>query len=677
MGYIHNFGVPSQGGLNTVTIFADPHSSADKRYRGISSPIFQTDNVTYVNHSYSADGLNWTASTEPWTMSGIASGWEASGGADTQLSAFWDPSCAPPMSGSSAAGVQMGCYTLYDRFDKNSPLPKPFFRMVRRNRATSLDAANGQGDWNLYPEEIVMAADTMDNKSHPAENAATPPVDYYGATVWVDRAGMYWMAAVRNWHWDNGPFAWEGKAWKPGGQPLGSYDIALAMSLDGSHFEFLGERRPWAQPSRDGTAGSRRLWLASPGPIPSGSQADADLHVFFTRSNTAELGVGSIDPALAAPEWLSEIVVGTLRTDGLAAIEAPYGTVAVLTTKALTFPRGELILNLDTGGGSGSLVVIVKAAVNGSSLATSTPISANAVDLAVRGWMPGSKSIASLAGTPVTIEFHLSSCLFYSFRFSSGQQQIKTDDNKPTASLERYVDCKHGSDANAGTARKPLKSLRAARDSIRHARRATMAKTSNATIWIYAGTCFSWQSSQQNASLELGPEDSHTEWRVVAGEVSFSGAIPLNASASSALGKDEMVLFTDAVREQIRVVDLSHLSDLGQLRPLSWSSGDACIRADRYVPAAVEMLFVGPSESARRMMRARYPNKHGAPNTSDWADISNASDAELSATIATSAARTESWTKQLASSGELWAHGLWTFSRIVMLSPFVARCPSR
>lgn len=439
VGYIHNFGVPSHGGLNTVTIFADPHSSVDKRYRGISSPIYQTNNVTYVNHSYSADGLNWTASAEPWTMSGIASGWEASGGADTQLSAFWDPSCAPPSMSSPAAGAQMGCYTLYNRFDKNSPLPKPFFRMVRRNRATSLDADNGQGDWNLYPEEIVMAADTIDNRSHPAENAASPPVDYYGATVWVDRSGMYWMAAVRNWHWDNGPYAWEGNTWKPGGQPLGSYDIALAMSVDGSHFELLGERRPWAQPSRDGTVGSRRLWLASPGPVASGNQSGADLHVFFTRSNTAELGAGAIDPALAVPEWLSEIVVGTLRTDGLAAIEAPYGTAAVLTTKALTFPRDtELILNLDTGGGSGSLVVIVKAALNGSTLATSTPISANAVELAVRGWMPGSKSIASLSGTPVTMEFHLSSCLFYSFRFFSRQQQIKSDDDTHGAGQQGF-----------------------------------------------------------------------------------------------------------------------------------------------------------------------------------------------------------------------------------------------
>ena len=146
--------------------------------------------------------------------------------------------------------------------------------------------------------------------------------------------------------------------------------------------------------------------------------------MYFSRSNAAELGTGAIDPSLATPQWLSEIVVGSIRQDGLCAIEAPYGTVAVLTTKALTFPAGtELIVNLDTGGGSGSLVVIVKAAVNGSTLATSTPVSANAVELAVRGWMPGSEPIDSLAGTAVTIEFHLSSCLFYSFRFS-GQQRV-------------------------------------------------------------------------------------------------------------------------------------------------------------------------------------------------------------------------------------------------------------
>ena len=64
----------------------------------------------------------------------------------------------------------------------------------------------------------------------------------------------------------------------------GSKDLALAVSRDGANFSFVGERRSWLRPSREGSAGSRSLWLATPGAVRLGD----DELFFVTRSNAAE-----------------------------------------------------------------------------------------------------------------------------------------------------------------------------------------------------------------------------------------------------------------------------------------------------------------------------------------------------------------------------------------------------
>ena len=75
-------------------------------------------------------------------------------------------------------------------------------------------------------------------------------------------------------------------------------------SDDGEKFQYI-ERTPWIRPSMEGTPGSRRMWLANPGPI---SVGDEELY-FVTRENTAEGPVATIDPQ-AKDGWIGEIAVG-------------------------------------------------------------------------------------------------------------------------------------------------------------------------------------------------------------------------------------------------------------------------------------------------------------------------------------------------------------------------------
>jgi hypothetical protein len=226
---------------------------------------------------------------------------------------------------------------------------------------------------------------------------------------------MYWMAAVRFWHW--GPAV------------TGTYDVALAASRDGRNFTFV-ERTPWLSPGLDGSKGSRRLWFAPPGPVRVG---DEELY-FVSRANTDEYSDLSIDPKSLHGEWEAEIGVGRLRLNGLVSLDAPYSSAAnapVLTTKALVYKGSKLFMNLDAGGG-GSLYVQVYLAPRGNGPVTGQPVLTsnflvhNGIDLEVEfvsgaQWGGGRRvnttGVAALAGTPVVLVLRMQDCKLYGLRF--------------------------------------------------------------------------------------------------------------------------------------------------------------------------------------------------------------------------------------------------------------------
>ena len=87
------------------------------------------------------------------------------------------------------------------------------FRMVRRLQADRLVPAEPCAAENCSAPSpwggstIVIAADAVDNATHPSEQPCTdcyPPMDYYGPSVWpVDSGGrtVHWAFPWRLWHW--------------------------------------------------------------------------------------------------------------------------------------------------------------------------------------------------------------------------------------------------------------------------------------------------------------------------------------------------------------------------------------------------------------------------------------------------------------------------------------------
>ena len=208
----------------------------------------------------------------------------------------------------------------------------------------------------------------------------------------------------------------------------GSKDLALAVSRDGANFSFVGERRSWLRPSREGSAGSRSLWLATPGAVRLGD----DELFFVTRSNAAEGTSFAIDPASSS--WRSEIAMGRLRRNGLISLSVPYSRetdAALLVTKPLIFSGQRLYLNLDASGGDSLVVEVFYHSVHQAGreqlpppLLESVPLTVNCVDCQVMwGGSPtyagNATAIGAYAkGEPVVLRMRMQNCELYSLRFA-------------------------------------------------------------------------------------------------------------------------------------------------------------------------------------------------------------------------------------------------------------------
>ena len=303
----NNFIAIASFASNGLSIFVDPNEppGSPKRYRGTSADLALT----------SHDGKNWTTIGRMMPPSTIPAasdeGMPGHGAFDTDGIIFWNPAC-------EGGG---GCYSFFTRWDR-SPQPLPALgdeprlganlgRAVRRIDSKHLDsvlnntcstgcsAVTPKGPrcdshWNCpigswENASVVMGGDEVDLATHAGTGV---PMDYYGSTPWYQPLGsgygIYWMAAVRFWHW--------------GSAVTGTYDVALASSRDGRNFTFV-ERTAWLSPGLDGSRGSRRLWFAPPGPIRVG---DEELY-FVSRANTDEYSGPSIDPKSPHGEWEAEV----------------------------------------------------------------------------------------------------------------------------------------------------------------------------------------------------------------------------------------------------------------------------------------------------------------------------------------------------------------------------------
>ena len=172
--------------------------------------------------------------------------------------------------------------------------------------------------------------------------------------------------------------------------------------------------------------------------------------------------------------------------------------------------------------------------------------------------------------------------------------------------------------------------------------------------------------------LQLTAADSRTRW-VGAGAV-ITGAVPVPAAALAPLTVAQRQLFKPAVAGAIRAIALAPLGvDAGELKPLTYAGGNACIMTSVYEPLGVELFH-----SQRRMHMARWPQLSEPVAASNWAHITAANNTPVPslAVAVDSPAQLASWQAQLGNGGQIYSHGLWmvnwadTHRRVEAVGPF-------
>ena len=228
-----------------------------------------------------------------------------------------------------------------------------------------------------------------------------------------------------------------------------------------------------------------------------------------------------------------------------------------------------------------------------------------------------------------------------------------------------YVSCGGGDDGAAGSLTAPFGTLRRARDTVRAAR-GQSSSTASATVFIREGVC------ELASPLQLDARDSGVVWSAYQGE-----SVLVSAGLRVPAGE----LLTGSQAESV-AVDLTRLNltanDTGLLRARGFSGHPASIALWNYEPSAMELFYRRPAMGLEhhyvgkggsgaatadgQMVLARYPNlaQPGKPSTKDWDQIHSVEGDTIGLSTAMSQ-RAALWRTQLASSsGDIFAHGLWS-----------------
>ena len=236
-----------------------------------------------------------------------------------------------------------------------------------------------------------------------------------------------------------------------------------------------------------------------------------------------------------------------------------------------------------------------------------------------------------------------------------------------------WVDCEHGSDlADGSSATSAFASLKRARDAARES-----PAGSASTVNIVGGrTCRSWlqQDAQkgatlQNESLRLDARDSHVSWQTVGPPSVLSGGVPVQASEWKPLTTTQRKLFKTTAAAHIVQLDLKGVvADIGRLKGLSYTGGDACIKTQFYEQSGLELVHAptaggaAADTAAHKLVMARFPNLVEPPVPSNWLDYRDPDTATLALTLDAAAEQREAWAQQVEGGGQLFTHGLWKFN---------------
>lgn len=374
-------GDPIQGGC----VWVDPNAPPHQRYRTQAKwgPSHDQRNG-YLNFYASPDGIQWENTHQL-----------AIGDCDTQTVIFFDD--------------HYGRYVMYTRawlrFDDHNLN----HRRVRRLESNDLIT------WSN--ERIVWEVDAEDLARYQT-SVGKPPVDCYGACVFKvpDAGDFYIILAQHFWHWQDRP---EKEKWgfSPDPQNLdrrvihlgpATIDARLGYSRDGIEFLRAPDRGPFLGVGPDGRFDSRGVWI-----LPNPVFRQDDIRFYYTGANRDHDGF--VDPAAASQR--SAIGLAVMRRDGFVSVEADrHG--GRLTTPALRFSEGELLLNVAASGGGCVKVEVLDAnsrPIKGFSGAAAPCLCGDSIRMPVR-WTSG--AAGQLAGQPVRFKFHLTEAKLYSFQIA-------------------------------------------------------------------------------------------------------------------------------------------------------------------------------------------------------------------------------------------------------------------
>jgi len=370
------------GRIGGVSVWMDPKAPPSQRYKS-QAKFYPPEGKPNEFHLYaSPDGYQWTLLAKP-----------AIGTCDTQSIILWDD-------------VKQR-YLLFTRENLDSGTPQRR-RVVRR-----LDSAD-LVHWEN--EAVVLDADDMDKATYQPPTPQ-PPVDYYGATVFKypddSPDSAYVMIAHAFWHWQRRPVE----------QRAGGYsdhkfrfevlapaalDDRLCVSRDGLRFLRRGNRKSFLPPGRSGTFSSKWTW-SLPNPIRMGDE----LWVYYFADNRDHDGF--VDPAAARRKTAVDRAI--LRLDGFVSADAAY-TGGELITPLLTFAGSRLELNVDPGAGGSVRVELLDEdhkPIKGYTRNDATALYQNSVCLPA-AWGTN-RSVAAMAGKPISIRFLMRDCRLYAFQF--------------------------------------------------------------------------------------------------------------------------------------------------------------------------------------------------------------------------------------------------------------------
>ena len=355
------------GPIGGSSVWIDPLAPPGQRFKNQAKVYPSTE----LHMHSSPDGIHWKKFA---TLNPGPGGW------DTQTVVFWDPNIRR--------------YAMYTRkwFLKTPRLAS--YRTVRRLESDDLQ------HWDN--EQIVMEADEIDLATYDT-GTPQPPVDFYGADVFpcMGAEDVYIMLAEAFWHWQS-------RSSTKGLGPSG-FDVRLAVSRDGKHFQRVGGRKPFMPTGPDGTFDSRYVW-AMPHPVRMGDE----LWIYYVGSNRDHDGI--IDEA-AGGVHLTGIGRAVLRLDGFVSADADYRGGRI-TTPLIRFSGRHLELNVETSGGGSVRVELLdekNRPVEGFTKADAVAINGNSVRMPVR-WQTGN-DLVQLAGRAVRLRFHLQDCKLYAFQF--------------------------------------------------------------------------------------------------------------------------------------------------------------------------------------------------------------------------------------------------------------------